>query len=79
MRDLRDEINSTSGPGFNRRDFLRGSGAAVAATALATSDQGATAQDTAKKNVASSKPREVTLNINRMSWARTTTDPCALP
>jgi xanthine dehydrogenase YagT iron-sulfur-binding subunit len=53
-----------SSPGFNRRDFLRGSGAAVAATALATSDQGATAQDTAKKNVASGKPQDVTLNVN---------------
>ena len=65
MRDLRDQSNSRSGPGFNRRDFLRGSGAAVAATALATSDEGAVAQDTtAKKNVRSTAPQDITLNVN---------------
>ena len=30
------EDQTRSGPGFNRRDFLKGSGAAVAATTLAT-------------------------------------------
>ena len=68
MRDLREETAGTSpqasGSGFNRRDFLRGSGAAVAATALATSDQGATAQDAAKKNVVSAKAQDVTLSVN---------------
>ncbi|TXT34457.1 MAG: 2Fe-2S iron-sulfur cluster binding domain-containing protein [Planctomycetota bacterium] len=65
MRDPRDEsIPQANGSGVNRRDFLRGSGAAVAVTALATSEQGATAQDTAKKNVVSAKVQDVTLNVN---------------
>lgn len=64
MRDLRDETMATTGPGFNRRDFLRGSGAAVAATALATSEQGAAAQDASKKNVVSAKAQDITLNVN---------------
>ncbi len=62
MRDLRE--NPRSGPGVNRRDFLKGSGAAVAVTALATSEQGAIAQNAAKKNVALAKAQDVTLNIN---------------
>lgn len=66
MRDLREEAapETASGSGFNRREFLRGSGAAVAVTALATSDQGAVAQDAAKKNVASAKASEITLSVN---------------
>ena len=65
MRDPREEtIPHANGSGFNRRDFLRGSGAAVAVTALATSDQGATAQDAAKKNVAPANAQDVTLNVN---------------
>ncbi len=65
MRDPRDEsISQANGSGVNRRDFLRGSGAAVAVTALATSEQGATAQDSAKKNVVSAKAQDVTLNVN---------------
>ena len=65
MRDPREEtIPQENGSGFNRRDFLRGSGAAVAVTALATSDQGAAAQDAAKKNVASAKAQDLTLSIN---------------
>ena len=65
MRDPRDESVPKNGSGFNRRDFLSGSGAAVAATALATSEQGASAQDsTTKKSVKSSAPQDVTLNVN---------------
>lgn len=65
MRDLRDEtIPQADGSGVNRRDFLRGSGAAVAVTALATSEQGATAQDAKKANVASAKAQDVTLSVN---------------
>ena len=65
MRDPRDESVPKNGSGFNRRDFLRGSGAAVAATALATSEQGASAQDaTTKKSVKSAAPQDVTLNVN---------------
>ena len=63
MRDPRDETIPTNGSGFNRRDFLRGSGAAVAVTALATSEQGAVAQDT-KKNVRTADPQDITLNVN---------------
>ena len=63
MRDLRDETIPQNGSGVNRRDFLRGSGAAVAVTALATSEQGAVAQD-AKKSVRSTGPQDITLNIN---------------
>ena len=36
----------------------------MAATALATSDQGAAAQDATKKNVASTAPQEITLSVN---------------
>ena len=66
MRDLHEQTMSKDGSGFNRRDFLKGSGAAVAVTALATSDQGAAAADQApvKKNVKSSGPQDVTLSIN---------------
>ena len=65
MRDPHDEsMPQSAGSGVNRRDFLRGSGAAVAVTALATSESGAIAQDAAKKNVASAKAQDVTLNIN---------------
>ncbi len=65
MRDPREEtIPQENGSGVNRRDFLRGSGAAVAVTALATSDHGATAQDATKKNVASAKAQDVTLRVN---------------
>ncbi len=54
-----------SGPGFNRRDFLRGSGAAVAATAMATAaqEQQAIAQQQAQK-VVSAGPQSITLNVN---------------
>jgi len=54
-----------SGPGFNRRNFLKGSGAAVTATAFATAahEELAEAQEAAKK-VASAAPQKVTLNIN---------------
>ena len=54
---------SRSGPGFARRDFLKGSGAAMAATALAT--QAAEAQKDAKKPAkVSSGPTKIRLNVN---------------
>ena len=64
MRDLRE--NPRSGPGVNRRDFLKGSGVAVAATAMATSQSEArAAQDAAaKKNVVTAAAHDVTLNVN---------------
>ena len=49
----------------NRRDFLRGSGAAVAATALVTAAQETVAEETAKAaQIAPAKPATVKLNIN---------------
>ncbi|MEX1098424.1 MAG: (2Fe-2S)-binding protein [Planctomycetales bacterium] len=51
-------------PGFNRRAFLKGSGAAVAATALAVSDREALAQEAEQPKVASAGPQSVTLNVN---------------
>jgi xanthine dehydrogenase YagT iron-sulfur-binding subunit len=50
----------SSGSGFNRRDFLKGSGAAVAATALVNEATEAQAQD----NKVASGPVDVTLNVN---------------
>jgi xanthine dehydrogenase YagT iron-sulfur-binding subunit len=48
--------------GFNRRDFLKGSGAAVAATAIATG--GAEAQAKTKANVVPARAVDVKLKIN---------------
>lgn len=63
MQDLSQ--TTPQGSGFNRRDFLKGSGAAVAATAIATRAAEETqAQDKGKPNVVSSGPAKVTLNVN---------------
>uniref|UniRef100_A0A7C4LSE6 (2Fe-2S)-binding protein n=1 Tax=Schlesneria paludicola TaxID=360056 RepID=A0A7C4LSE6_9PLAN len=61
----RDRPPTRSGPGFNRRDFLKGSGAAVTATALATAahEEQAAAQEAARKLVPAA-PQKVTLNVN---------------
>jgi xanthine dehydrogenase YagT iron-sulfur-binding subunit len=57
-----------SGPGFNRRDFLKGSGAAVAAGAVATAVEESLAQETkTPKNVVPGKPVAVKLDINGKS------------
>lgn len=53
-----------NGPGFHRRDFLKGSGAAVAATALATAGNEALAQDAPKKVLPAGTPQKIKLNIN---------------
>ena len=51
--------------GFNRRQFLKGSGVAVAATTLATAAHESVAQkQETKANVVSSQAAEVTLNVN---------------
>lgn len=61
---MRDKENQNrSGPGFNRRDFLKGSSAAVAATAMATSSSEVEAEEQ-RANVAASSAANVTLNIN---------------
>lgn len=61
----RDE-QTRSGPGFNRRSFLKGSGAAMAATALATAGQedAAQAQDAPKKVVPAGPAQKIKLNVN---------------
>lgn len=51
-------------PGFNRRDFLKGSGVAVAATAMATAAEEAAAQQQRQPNVVSAEAADVTLNVN---------------
>ncbi len=55
--------HARSGPGFHRRDFLKGSGAAMAATALATSAEAAD-EAVKKPGVVSAEPSDVTLNVN---------------
>lgn len=52
-----------NGPGFHRRDFLKGSGAAVAATAMATAGDEAQAQEAPKKLTAAA-PQKIKLNVN---------------
>ena len=68
MRDLEDRTKdqqSRSGPGFNRRDFLRGSGAAVAASAMvATVEETVAQEQKAQKNLVAAKPTAISLNIN---------------
>ena len=68
---MRDQSQERRGPdqnvdssGFNRRDFLKGSGAAVAATAMVAGVEEAAAQNAAKKNVVPAKATDVTLNVN---------------
>ncbi len=62
---MRDQDQQTrSGPGFSRRDFLRGSGAAVAATALATAPAETTAAANATANLVGPGATTVTLNVN---------------
>jgi xanthine dehydrogenase YagT iron-sulfur-binding subunit len=53
----------SSRPGFNRRDFLRGSGAAIAATAAATAADEAVADDKPTA-VIPAKAVDIKLNIN---------------
>ncbi|MBW3538946.1 MAG: (2Fe-2S)-binding protein [Planctomycetes bacterium] len=55
----------TAGSGFSRRDFLKGSGAAVAATAVAGAAREAVAQDeNSAGRVKDAKPQKITLNVN---------------
>jgi xanthine dehydrogenase YagT iron-sulfur-binding subunit len=61
MQD-RDRQKRTA-PGFSRRDFLKGSGAAVAATAMAAAIEDEALADV-KPNVVPAKPTEVVLNVN---------------
>jgi aerobic-type carbon monoxide dehydrogenase small subunit (CoxS/CutS family) len=52
-----------SGPGVSRRDFLKGSGAAAAATAVVTTAREAAAQKP-RANLVSAKATDITLNVN---------------
>jgi len=61
---MRDHEEDSRGQGFNRRDFLKGSGAAVAATAITSGVHEAQAQDAPKKGVAPAKPQDVKLKVN---------------
>lgn len=66
MRDVIEptrEDQTRSGPGFSRRSFLKGSGAAVAATAMATAVEESAAQQ-AQSNVVAAKAAPISLNIN---------------
>ena len=71
MRDREQQLTEDQprgGPGFNRRDFLRGSGAAVAATAIATEVADTVAADKpAAKKGATSGPATVELLVNGKS------------
>ena len=64
MQDRQDQ--NRSGPGYNRRDFLKGSGVAVAATAMATAATQEANANTAvtTANVAPSNATSITLNVN---------------
>lgn len=60
------DVQTRSGPGgFHRRDFLKGSGAAVAASAFAaqTAEQQAAAQEQGSK-VSTKEPQKITLTVN---------------
>lgn len=62
---MRDHEEDNRGPGFNRRDFLRGTGATVAATALVTGTHEGQAADDAKKGVAAAgKAQDLKLKVN---------------
>lgn len=59
---MREHEQQRNGPGgFNRRDFLKGSGAAVAATAIVTAEQEAQAQD---DKVQGPGKVDITLTVN---------------
>ena len=68
----RDPLTRSGPGGFHRREFLKGTGAAVAATAVATqvAEQQAEAQEQATK-VAAAAPQKVTLNVNGKDVALT--------
>jgi len=51
-------------PAFSRRDFLKGSGAAMAATALATTAAEAPAEQQPARNQPTAGPVKVTLKVN---------------
>lgn len=62
MRDR--ETQERYGPDVSRRSFLKGSGVAVAATAIATAAEEALAEDKKASAATSSKAQDVSLTIN---------------
>lgn len=58
------EQQKRSGPGFSRRDFLKGSGAAMAASAVATAAHEELAAAEQRPNLRPAAPADVTLNVN---------------
>jgi aerobic-type carbon monoxide dehydrogenase small subunit (CoxS/CutS family) len=58
------EDHARGGPDFSRRDFLKGSGAAVAATALANAPAEAAQKTAAGGKLVKAEPAEVVLNVN---------------
>jgi aerobic-type carbon monoxide dehydrogenase small subunit (CoxS/CutS family) len=58
------EQHQRSTAGFSRRQFLKGSGVAVAATAMATAAVEEAAAAESKSNLVPAKPTDVTLNVN---------------
>ncbi len=65
MRDTSERAGGgRGGAGYNRRDFLKGSGVAVAASAMAASVEESVAQEKKEKNVVAAKPGPVKLDIN---------------
>lgn len=70
MKDHKQQAGPKSG--YNRRDFLRGSSAAAAATALATGPGLVEAQEKKKKPAVQPKgPQQIKLNINGKDHAVT--------
>jgi xanthine dehydrogenase YagT iron-sulfur-binding subunit len=58
------DVTARSGPGFARREFLKGTGAAMAATALAAQAVEAQQKDAPKPAKVVSGPQKITLTVN---------------
>jgi len=58
------EQHQRGAAGFSRRQFLKGSGIAVAATAMATAAVEEAAVAESKSNLVPARPTDVTLNVN---------------
>ena len=59
----RDQKSATRSP-VSRREFLKGSGIAVAATAMSTQESAAVQQAEGAKRILPAAPVEITLNVN---------------
>ncbi len=61
---MKDDVRPGSRSGFNRRDFLKGSGAAAAATALSQAPSLLQAETISGSEVLGPEMREITLSVN---------------